>query len=69
MGVRFVEKAKRCTGIPELASELLHLFIERIEVGKRGKRYSRTAEQKIVIRCRDIGVLETFMQEARRIAV
>jgi hypothetical protein len=60
---RFVEKAKRYTVIPELTSELLHLFIERIEVGERGERYSRTAEQKIVIRYRDIGVLEAFMEE------
>ncbi|MEA4921593.1 MAG: recombinase family protein [Clostridiaceae bacterium] len=66
---RFVEKAKRYTEIPELTSELLHLFVERIEVGERGERYSRTAEQKIVIRYRDIGVLEAFMEEVRRIAV
>ncbi len=39
----FVEKAKRYTEIPELTSELLHLFIERIEVEERGERYSRTA--------------------------
>jgi hypothetical protein len=66
---RFVEKAKRYTEIPELTSELLHLFIERIDVGERGERYSRTAEQKIVIRYRDIGALEAFMEEVRRIAV
>lgn len=34
---RFLEKAKRYTEIPELTSELLHLFIERIEVGERGQ--------------------------------
>ena len=66
---RFVEKAKRYTEIPELTSGLLHLFIERIEVGERGERYSRTAEQKIVIRYRDIGVLEAFAEEAKKIAV
>ncbi|MHB8986053.1 MAG: DUF4368 domain-containing protein, partial [Eubacteriales bacterium] len=66
---RFVEKAKRYTEIPELTGELLHLFIERIEVGKREERYSRTAEQKIVIHYRDIGVLGAFAEDARKIAV
>jgi len=65
---RFVEKAKRYTEIPELTGELLHLFIERIEVGERGERYSRTAEQEIVIRYRDIGVLGAFAEEAQKIA-
>jgi hypothetical protein len=65
---RFVEKAKRYTEIPELTGELLHLFIERIEVGERGERYSRTAEQKIVIRYRDIGILCAFAEEAQKIA-
>ncbi|OQB26102.1 MAG: hypothetical protein BWY11_00052 [Firmicutes bacterium ADurb.Bin182] len=65
---RFVEKAKRYTEIPELTGELLHLFIERIEVGERGERYSRTAEQKIVIRYRDIGILGAFAEEAQKIA-
>jgi len=66
---RFVEKAKRYTEIPELTGELLHLFIGRIEVGERGERYSRTAEQKIVIRYRDIGILGAFAEEAQKIAV
>jgi len=66
---RFVEKAKRYTEIPELTGELLHLFIERIEVGERGERYSRTAEQEIVIRYRDIGVLGAFAEDSRKIAV
>jgi len=66
---RFVEKVKRYTEIPELTGELLHLFIERIEVGERGERYSRTAEQEIVIRYRDIGVLGAFAEDSRKIAV
>jgi len=66
---RFVEKAERYTEIQELTSELLHLFIERIEVGERGERYSRTAEQKIIIRYRDIGILGAFAEEAGKIAV
>jgi len=66
---RFIDKAKRYTEIPELTSEILHLFIERIEVGERGERYSRTAEQKIIIRYRDIGIPGSFTEEARDIAV
>ncbi|MGE5630173.1 MAG: recombinase family protein [Caulobacteraceae bacterium] len=66
---RFVEKAKRYTEIPELTGELLNLFIERIEVEERGERYSRTAEQKIIIHYRDIGVLGAFAGEAQKIAV
>ena len=46
-----------------MTGELLHLFIERIEVGERGERYSRTAEQKIAIHYRDIGVLGAFEAE------
>ena len=65
----FVEKAKRCTEIPELTGEFLHLFIESIEVGGRSERYSRTAEQKIVIRYRDIGILGAFTEEVQKIAV
>ena len=57
---RFIEKAKRYTEITELTGELLNLFIERIEVGERGERYSRTAEQKIVIHYRDINPLAAF---------
>ena len=66
---RFVEKAKRYTEIPELTGELLNLFIERIEVGEREERYSKTAEQKIIIHYRDIGVLGAFAEEVRKIAV
>ncbi len=60
-------KANRYTEIDELTGELLNLFIERIEVGERGERYSRTAEQKIVIRYRDIGVVGAFAEEAEKI--
>ena len=54
----FIEKAKRYTDIPELTPELLRLFIERIEVGERSERYSRTAEQDIRIVYRDVGVMD-----------
>lgn len=65
---RFIEKAKRHTEINELTGELLNLFIERIEVGERGERYSRTAEQTIIIHYRDIGVLGAFAEETQKIA-
>ena len=45
-----------------LTGELPHLFIERIEVSERDERYSRTAEQKIVIRYRDIGFSGAFAE-------
>jgi len=54
----FIEKAKRYTDIPELTPELLRLFIERIEVGERSEKYSRTAEQDIRIVYRDVGVMD-----------
>ena len=66
---RFVEKAKRYTDIPELTGEFLHLFIESIDVGEHSERYSRTAEQKIIIRYRDIGILGAFTEEVQKIAV
>ena len=65
---RFIDKAKRYTEINELTGELLNLFIERIEVGEREERYSRTAEQAIIIHYRDIGVIGAFAEEAKKIA-
>ena len=55
----FIEKAKRYTEISELTPEILRLFISRIEVGERGEKYSRTAEQSIRIFCRDVGVMDS----------
>jgi site-specific DNA recombinase len=65
---RFIDKARRYTEINELSGELLNLFIEKIEVGERGERYSRTAEQEIIIHYRDIGVISAFAEEAEKIA-
>jgi len=65
---RFIDKTKRYTEINELSGELLNLFIEKIEVGERAERYSRTAEQEIVIHYRDIGVVGAFAEEAEKIA-
>jgi len=42
--------------------------MEKIEVGERAERYSRTAEQEIVIHYRDIGVIGAFAEEAEKIA-
>ncbi|KKM08599.1 recombinase, partial [Clostridiales bacterium PH28_bin88] len=64
---RFIDKAKRYTEINELSGDLLNLFIEKIEVGERGERYSRTAEQEIIIHYRDIGVISAFAEEAEKI--
>jgi len=57
---RFIEKAKQYTEILELTGEILRVFIKRTEIGKRGERYSRTAEQKISIHYRDIGLFGAF---------
>nr|WP_294857337.1 recombinase zinc beta ribbon domain-containing protein [uncultured Oscillibacter sp.] len=40
---REIEKAKRYTQIRELTAEILHLFIERVEVGERDEKWSHTA--------------------------
>ncbi len=55
----FIEKAKRYTDITDLTPELLRLFIERIDIGERSERYSRTAEQDIRIVYRDVGVMDS----------
>jgi site-specific DNA recombinase len=58
----FIEKAKRYTEISELTPEILRLFIQRIEVGERSEKYSRTAEQEIRIIYRDVGVMDSVEQ-------
>lgn len=65
---RFIDKAKRYTEINELSGELLNVFIEKIEIGERAEKYSRTAEQEIIIHYRDIGVVGAFAEEAEKIA-
>lgn len=51
----FIEKAKRYRTIDELTSQIVRLFISRIEVGERAVKHSRHAAQKIRIVYRDIG--------------
>lgn len=62
---RFLENARKYTEIPELTTEILHTFIERIEVGKREERYSRTAPQEIRIVYRDIGLIDELPETMR----
>ena len=58
----FLEKAKQYTKLDTLTAELLNLFIERVEIGEREERYSRTAPQSIDIYYRDIGLLDNFAE-------
>ena len=59
----FVEKAKQYTAIDELTPELLRLFIQRIEVGERTEKYSRSSHQSIRIVYRDIGTVDSVMEQ------
>ncbi len=59
----FIEKAKQYTAINELTPQLLRLFIQRIEIGERTNKLSRSAGQSVRIVYRDIGVLDTPMWE------
>ena len=56
---RFVERAKQYTEIEELTPELLRLFIDKIVVGERSKKYSRTATQEVRIYYRDMGFVDS----------
>ena len=62
----FIEKAKRYTTIDELTPELLRLFIQRIEVGERGKKHSHSSGQSIRIIYRDIGTTDSAMDAAEQ---
>jgi hypothetical protein len=59
----FIDKAKQYTEINELTAEILHLFIERVEVGERSEKWSRTAMQEINIYYRDIGLLDNIIEQ------
>jgi len=59
----FIDKAKQYTVINELTAEILHLFIERIEVGERTEKWSRTAMQEINIHYRVIGLLDNVIEQ------
>lgn len=58
----FIEKAKQFTVINELTPELVRLFIQRIEIGERSVKYSRSSAQSIKIIYRDIGTVDSAME-------
>lgn len=60
---QFIDKAKRYSNITELTPEILWLFIEKIVVGEKSQKYSRTAEQDIWIYYRDIGLMDTPVEQ------
>lgn len=55
---RFLENARKYTEIKELTSEILRTFIQRVEIGERSQKYSRSVTQEIKIYYRDIGILD-----------
>ena len=59
----FSERAKKYTAIDELKPQLQRLFIQRIEIGERSKKHSRSAGQSVRIVYRDIGALDMPMRE------
>ncbi|WP_169008179.1 recombinase family protein [Faecalispora jeddahensis] len=59
----FIEKARQYTEINELTAEILHLFIERVEIGEREGKWSHTAPQEINIYYRDIGLMDTVAEK------
>ncbi len=56
-------KEKQFAAIDELTPELLCLFIQRIEVGERTEKYSRSSHQSIRIVYRDIGTVDSAMEQ------
>ena len=62
----FIEKARRFTTIDELTPDLVRLFIQRIEIGERGVKYSRSSEQGVKIVYRDIGNMDSPMEPGER---
>ena len=56
-------KKMQYTAIDELTLELLRLFIQRIEVGERTEKYSRSSNQSIRIVYRDIGAVDSAMEQ------
>ena len=56
----FIAKAKRYTGISELTSELLRLFIEKVVVHEKDVKWSMHARQTVEIHYTDIGVVDAL---------
>ena len=59
-GDNFIAKAKRYTGISELTSELLRLFIEKVVVHEKDVKWSKHARQTVEIHYTDIGVVDAL---------
>lgn len=59
----FIEEAKEITEINELTASILHRFIDKIVVGERTEKYSRTALQEIQIHYRYIGLLDDIIEK------
>ena len=59
----FIVEAKEITEINELTAIILHRFIDRIVVGERTKKYSRTALQEIQIHYRYTGLLDDVFEQ------
>ncbi len=62
----FIEKAKRFTTIDHLTPELVRLFIQRIEIGERAVKYSRSSAQSVKIIYRDVGNMDSPMEPGER---
>ena len=45
----FIAKAKECVEMPKLTAELLHTFIQRVEVYEKPTKYSRTEGNSVMI--------------------
>ena len=56
-------EGKQYTAIDGLTPQLLRLFIQRIEIGERTKKHSRSAGQSVRIVYQHIGALDTPMRE------
>ena len=56
----FIAKAKRYTGISDLTSELLRLFIEKVVVHEKDVKWSKHARQTVEIHYTDIGVVDAL---------
>lgn len=59
----FIEEAKEITEVNELTATILHRFIDRIVVGERTEKYSRTALQEIQVHYRYIGLLDDAIEQ------
>lgn len=63
----FIKRAKWFTTIDKLTPEFLRLFIKRIEIGERAKKYSHSAAQDIRIVYRASGGQQHGKRRAARI--